>query len=107
MNSGDLARLLAIPDREPDEGFVLRVGQAVEMEMADRAAARARREEVVAQLLGSGALLLAGRQIWQAGDEAAGLVLPLLTELGGLALVTATLFLFLILLSADLLARRT
>ncbi len=101
MTPEDLARRLAIPEREPDEGFVLRVDRTIDMAEADRAAARARREEIVIELLGAGALLLAARQLLTVGDQTIELVLPLLSLLGGLALVAATLFLFVALLSAE------
>ena len=101
MSPEELARRLAIAEREPDEAFVLRVDRTIDIAEADRAAARARREEVVIELLAAGALFLAARQILLVGDEAAELVLPLLSHLGGIALVVATLFLFLTLLSAE------
>ena len=97
----ELARRLAIPERTPDESFVLRVDRTVDIEVADRAAARARREEVVIELLAAAAWVLAARHILSVGDEAVELVMPLLSQLGGLALVAATLFLFVALLSAE------
>ena len=97
----ELARRLAIPERAPDESFVLRVDRTIDIEVADRAAARARREEVVIELLAAAALFLAARHILSVGDEAVALVMPLLSQLGGLALVAATLFLFVALLSAE------
>ena len=92
---------MAIPEREPDESFVLRVERTIDIEAADRAAATARREEVVIQALGAAALLLAARHLLSVGDQTAALVLPVLSDLGGLALAAATLFLFVALLSAE------
>ena len=77
MTPEELARRLAIPERAPDESFVLRVDRTIDIEVADRAAARARREEVVIELLAAAALFLAARQILSVGDEAvAGLHWP-------------------------------
>jgi hypothetical protein len=101
MTPEELVRRLALPEREPDEGFVLRVDRTIDIEVAERAAARSRREELVIELLGAAALLFAARQLLSVGDEAATLVLPLFSEVGGLALVAATLFLFLTLLSTE------
>ena len=101
MTPEELARRLAIPQREPDEGFVLRVDRTIDIEAADRAAARARREEVLFELLAAAALFLAARHILSVGDEAVTVMLPLVSELGGLALVAATLFLFITLLSTE------
>jgi hypothetical protein len=101
MTPDELARRLALSEREPDEGFVLRVDRTIDIEAADRAAAGARREEVVIELLAAAAIFLAARQLLLIGDEAVELVLPLVSHLGGLALVAATLFLFVTLLSAD------
>ena len=101
MTPEELARRLAILERAPDESFVLRVDRTIDIEVADRAAARARREEVVIELLAAAALFLAARHILSVGDEAVALVMPLLSQLGGLALVAATLFLFVALLSAE------
>mgnify|MGYP003579619857 CR=1 FL=1 len=101
MTGQELSRLLAIPEREPDEGFVLRVERTIEIAEAERVAARARREEALFDLMGVAALFLAARHILFVGDEAVDLVLPLLSQLGGLALVAATLFLFGALLSAE------
>lgn len=101
MTPDDLARRLAIPEREPDEGFVLRVERMIDIQAAERAAARARREEAVVELLGAAALFLAAHQLLVAGDEAVEIVMPLIANLGGLALVAATLFLFVALLSAE------
>jgi hypothetical protein len=101
MTPEELARRLEIPERGPDDGFVLRVDRTIDIAAADRAAARARREEMAVELLAAAALFLAARQILPIGDGAANLFLPLLSQVGGLALVAATLSLFLTLLSAD------
>ena len=101
MTPEELARRLAILERAPDESFVMRVDRTIDIEVADRADARARRVEVVIELLAAAALFLAARHILSVGDEAVALVMPLLSQLGGLALVAATLFLFVALLSAE------
>lgn len=101
MTPEELARRLAIPERQPDQGFVLRVDRMIDIEAADRVAARARREEVVIELLAAIALFLAARQLLSIGDDAVTVMLPPLDALGGLALVAATLFLFVALLSTE------
>lgn len=81
-----LARRLALPEREPDEPFVARVQLARRARALEQEAARERREQVVIELGGGAALLLAAHQFSQVGEQAAALLAPLATGLGGLAL---------------------
>ncbi|HEU0135064.1 MAG TPA: hypothetical protein VFR28_09595 [Allosphingosinicella sp.] len=81
-----LARRLALPEREPDEAFVARVALAARADALAREAARSRREQLVIEIGGGGALLLAVHQIASVGEQAAALLAPLATSLGGLAL---------------------
>ena len=81
-----LARRLAIPEREPDETFVARVQLARRARALEQEAARDRREQVLIEIGGGGALLFAAHQLAQVGEQAAALLTPLTTGLGGLAL---------------------
>jgi hypothetical protein len=99
--AADLARLLAIPEREPDTLFVARVDRLIDVEAVERAAARARREQLTVELAGAAALLLAARELLVVGDGAVELVVPALTQVGAAGLLAATLFLFLTLISMD------
>jgi hypothetical protein len=82
-----LARRLALPERAPDEAFLARVRMA--RSAADLAldARRSRKEQLVIEIGGGGALLLAAHQLGQVGEQAAGLLAPAATSLGGLALL--------------------
>lgn len=82
-----LARRLALPDRGPDEAFVARVRMARRAVELAREAARSRREQLVIEIGGGGALLLAAHQLGQIGEQAASLLTPVATSLGGLALL--------------------
>lgn len=81
-----LARRLALPERAPDEAFVARVRLARNAAGLAREAARSRREQLVMEAGGGGALLFAAHQLSQIGEQAASLLAPLATGLGGLAL---------------------
>lgn len=81
-----LARRLALPERAPDEGFVARVRLARSAADLAREAARSRREQLLVEIGGGGALLVAAHQLGQVGEQAAALLAPLATGLGGLAL---------------------
>lgn len=81
-----LARRLALPERGPDETFVARIRLARNAADLAREAARSRREQLVIEIGGGGALLFAAHQLGQIGEQAASLLAPLATSLGGLAL---------------------
>ena len=81
-----LARRLALPEREPDEAFVARVRMARSADALAREAARGRREQLIVEIGGGGALLFAAHQLSQVGEQAAMLLAPAVTSLGGLAL---------------------
>jgi hypothetical protein len=81
-----LARRLALPEREPDEAFVARVRLARSADALAREAARSRREQLLVEIGGGGALLFAAHQLSQVGEQAAALLAPLATSVGGLAL---------------------
>lgn len=81
-----LARRLALPDRDPDEAFVARIRLARNAADLAREAARSRRQQLVIEIGGGGALLLAAHPLGQVGEQAATLLAPLATGLGGLAL---------------------
>jgi len=81
-----LARRLALPEREPDEAFVARVRLARRADALAGEAARSRREQLLVEIGGGGALLFAAHQLSQVGEQAAALLAPLATSLGGLAL---------------------
>ncbi|HEX8480941.1 MAG TPA: hypothetical protein VF650_03465 [Allosphingosinicella sp.] len=81
-----LARRLALPERAPDEAFVARVRLARSADALARDAARSRKEQLVVEIGGGGALLLAVHQFASVGEQAAALLAPLATSLGGLAL---------------------
>ena len=81
-----LARRLALPERAPDEAFVARVRLARRAADLAREAARSRREQLVIEIGGGGALLFAAHQISRIGEQAAGLLAPLATSIGGVAL---------------------
>ena len=81
-----LARRLALPERAPDEAFVARVRLARSAADLAREARRSRREQLVIEIGGGGALLLAASQLGRIGEQAAGLLAPLASGPGGLAL---------------------
>jgi hypothetical protein len=81
-----LARRLALPEREPDEGFVARVAMARQARTLALEAARSRKEQLLIEAGGGAALLAAAHQIAQVGEQAALLLTPVATGLGGLAL---------------------
>jgi hypothetical protein len=81
-----LARRLALPERAPDEAFVARVRLARGADILAREAARSRREQLLVEIGGGGALLFAAHQLSQVGEQAIALLAPLATSLGGLAL---------------------
>ena len=81
-----LARRLALPERGPDEAFVARVRLARNAADLAREAARSRREQLVVEIGGGGALLFAVHQLSRIGEQAASLLAPAVTGLGGLAL---------------------
>lgn len=81
-----LARRLALPERAPDEAFVARIRLARSAADLAREAQSSRREQLVVEIGGGGALLLAASQLGQVGEQAAALLAPLATGLGGLAL---------------------
>jgi hypothetical protein len=81
-----LAGRLALPEREADEAFVARIQLARRARVLELEAARDRREQVVVELGAGGALLFAVHQIAAVGEQAAALLAPLATGLGGLAL---------------------
>ncbi|MGZ8284154.1 MAG: hypothetical protein ACXW27_03285 [Allosphingosinicella sp.] len=82
-----LARRLALPERGPDEAFVARVRLATSAADLARDAERSRREQLVMELGGGGALLFAAHQLSRIGEQAASLLAPVATSLGGLALL--------------------
>ncbi|HYJ83802.1 MAG TPA: hypothetical protein VEW26_13290 [Allosphingosinicella sp.] len=81
-----LARRLALPERAPDEAFVARVRLARNAAELARESARSRREQLLVEIGGGGALLFAAHQLGQIGEQAANLLAPLATGVGGLAL---------------------
>lgn len=81
-----LARRLALPERAPDEAFVARVLLARSAAELARQAERSRREQLIVEIGGGGALLFAAHQLGQVGEQAANLLTPVATSLGGLAL---------------------
>ena len=81
-----LARRLALPERAPDEAFVARVRLARSAADLALEAQGSRREQLVIEIGGGGALLFAASQLGPIGEQAAGLLAPLATGLGGLAL---------------------
>jgi hypothetical protein len=81
-----LARRLALPERAPDEAFVARIRLARNAADLARDAARSRREQLLLEIGGGGALLFAAHQLSQVGEQAASLLAPAVTGLGGLAL---------------------
>ena len=81
-----LARRLALPERGPDEAFVARVRLARSAADLAREAARSRREQLVIEIGGGGALMLAAFRLGPIGEQAASLLAPLATSVGGLAL---------------------
>jgi hypothetical protein len=82
-----LARRLALPERAPDEAFVARVRLSRSAADLAREARRSRKEQLVIEIGGGGALLLAAHQLGQIGEQAANLLTPAATSLGGLALL--------------------
>lgn len=81
-----LARRLALPERDPDEAFVARIRLARSAADLAREAARSRREQLLIEIGGGSALLFAAHQLGQVGEQAAALLAPLASGLGGLAL---------------------
>jgi hypothetical protein len=96
-----LARRLALPEREPDEAFVARVRLARSAAALEREAARSRKEQLLVEIGGGGALLLAAHQFASVGEQAAALLTPLATSLGGLALVGAAVAMMLTTLGGE------
>jgi hypothetical protein len=82
-----LARRLALPERATDEAFVARVQLARRARALEQEAARDRREQLLVEAAGGGALLFAAHQLTTVGEQAAALLAPLATGLGGVALV--------------------
>jgi len=82
-----LSRRLALPERGPDEAFVARIRLARSAADLARESERSRREQLVVEIGGGGALLFAAHQLGQVGEQAAALLAPLATGLGGLALI--------------------
>jgi hypothetical protein len=82
-----LARRLALPERGPDEAFVARIRLARSAADLALEAARSRREQLVIEIGGGGALLFAVHQFSRIGEQAASLLAPVATSLGGLALL--------------------
>jgi hypothetical protein len=82
-----LARRLALPERGPDEAFVARIRLARSAADLALEADRSRKEQLVIEIGGGGALLLAAHQLGQIGEQAASLLAPAATSLGGLALL--------------------
>lgn len=82
-----LARRLALPERAPDEAFVARVQLARRARALEQEAARDRREQLLVEAAGGGALLFAAHQLATVGEQAAALFAPLAAGLGGVALV--------------------
>ena len=81
-----LARRLALPERAPDEAFVARVRLARSACDLALEAKRSRREQLMIEIGGGAALLFAAHRLGQVGEQAAALLAPLVTGLGGLAL---------------------
>jgi len=81
-----LARRLALPERAPDEAFVARIRLARSASDLAREAGRSRREQLVIEIGGGGALLFAASQLGPIGEQAASLLAPLAAGLGGLAM---------------------
>ena len=99
-----LARLsarLALPEREPDEAFVGRVGLALEAKALEQQAKRARREELVVNILAGAALLAGLGQFADIGAEAAPLLAPLAGGMSGAALLWGIVWLALTGLSGE------
>jgi len=84
-----LARRIALPERDPDEAFVARIRLARSAAHLAGEADRSRKEQLVIEIGGGGALLLAAHQLGQIGEQAASLLTPAATSLGGLALLGA------------------
>lgn len=82
-----LARRLAPAERAPDEAFVARVQLARRALALEREAALDRREQVVVEAGAGAALLLAAHQIAGIGEQAAALLAPLATGLGGITVL--------------------
>jgi hypothetical protein len=85
-----LARRLALPERAPDDAFVARVQLARRARALEQEAARDRREQVLVEAGAGSALLLAAHQLTSVGEQAAALLAPLATGLGGIALFGLT-----------------
>lgn len=96
-----LARRLALPERGPDEAFVARIRLARSAADLARDAERSRREQLVVEIGGGGALLFAASQLGQIGEQAASLLAPIATSLGGLALFGLAAALMLSTLAGD------
>lgn len=96
-----LARRLALPERGPDEAFVARVRLARSAADLARDAERSRREQLVVEIGGGGALIFAASQLGRIGEQAASLLAPVATSLGGLALFGLAAALMLSTLAGD------
>jgi len=81
-----LARRLALPERGPDEAFVARVQLARRARALEQENVRDRREQVLVEAGAGAALLLAAHQLATVGEQAAAVLAPLSTGLGGIAL---------------------
>ena len=84
-----LALRLAIPEREPDDTFVHHVALAMEARAIEQAAVKERRSQVMLEVAGGAGLLVAASQVSGIAGQAAALLEPVATSLGGLALVGA------------------
>ena len=96
QNPDPLARLaarLAIPEREPDEAFVGRVSLALEAKAFEQQAKRTRREELVIHIAAGAGLLAGLNQFADIGSQAAPLLAPLASGMGGAALLWGVVWL--------------
>ena len=81
-----LAKRLAIPERAPDDHFVSRIDYSLRASALVQHAARERREQLLLELGGGAALLVAAHQLASVGEQAAALLTPATTGLGTLSL---------------------
>jgi hypothetical protein len=82
-----LARRLAIPERAPDDVFVHHVALAMEARAIAEEASRERRSQAILEVAGGAGLLVAAHQFSGLAGNAAALLEPVATSLGGLALL--------------------
>ena len=82
-----VARRIALPERGPDEAFVLRTDLSLRAEALRQSETKVRREQALTEIAAVGGLALAAQQMLKIGEGSEALLMPLIA--GGGAMATA------------------